>query len=391
MGTSAGIPKIVVLLDPARGYERALLRGIWQYANLNGPWLFVRKSPYYQRFSGLRSDSPRELLACRADGIIAHFRPSIAKLARLGLPMVVVPGMEIVPGLVNLVNDDRAIGRLAADHLHELGLACFAYAGFDRLSWSLARRDGFCERLASHGRRAECHLVPYHATRALAGQRARALVRWLQRLPKPVGLMACNDEFALSISDLCRVHGIQVPDEVALLGVDNDEVVCELCSPPISSVAVSAQRAGYEAAELLARLMRGQRAEQIVCAQPSHVVRRQSTDLTAVTDAEVAKALRFIRENARRVIQVDDVARATSLSRRSLADRFMRHLGRTVNDEINRRRVEEITRLLATTRRSVADIAADIGYFSDKHIARYFHRQTGMTPREYRRRHGSPD
>jgi len=390
MPRSRSIPKIIVLLDPSRGYERALLQGIWQYANLKGPWVFVRKAPYYQRFSGLRSEAPRELAACHADGIIAHFRPNIGRIARLGLPMVVVPGMEIPAGIVNLVNDDRTIGQMAADHLHEMGLKHFAYAGFDRLHWSLTRRDGFCERLTLLGHQVDCHLVPFHATRALAGQRATALVKWLRRLPKPVGLMTSNDEFALSISDLCRIHDLQVPDQVALVGVDNDEVICELSSPPLSSVAVSAQRAGYEAAELLDRMMRGQRAERLVMARPSHVVRRQSTDLTAVGDTEVAKALRFIRENSHRVIQVAEVARATSLSRRSLADRFMQHLGRTIGDEINRRRVEEITRLLATTNRGVAEIAADIGYFSDKHIARYFHRQTGLTPREYRKLHGTP-
>jgi len=387
MTRSRAIPKIIVLLDPSRGYERDLLRGIWQYANLKGPWIFIRKAPYYQHFSGLRSDAPRELAACGADGILAHFSPNTARIARLGLPMVVVPGMENVPGMVNLVNDDRTIGHLAAEHLHEMGLQQFAYAGFDRLHWSLARRDGFCERLAALGHAAVCHLVPFHPTRALAGQRARDLVRWLRQLPKPVGLMAANDEFALSISDLCRLHKLQVPDQVALIGVDNDEVICELSSPPLSSVAVSAQHAGFEAAELLDRMMRGQRAEHIVMARPSHVVRRQSTDLTAVTDAAVADALRFIRENAHRVIQVADVARAVSLSRRSLADRFMQHLGRSIGDEINRRRVDQITRLLATTNRSVAQIAEDIGYSSDRHIARYFHRHTGLTPREYRQRH----
>jgi LacI family transcriptional regulator len=389
MPRAHAIPKIIVLLDPSRGYERDLLRGIWQYANLKGPWIFVRKSPYYQRFSGLRSDNPRELAACQANGIISHFCPNIARIARLGLPMVVVPGMENLAGMVNLVNDDQAIGRLAADHLHEMGLRQFAYVGFDRLHWSLTRRDGFCARLAALGHRAECHLVPFHPTRALAGQRARDLVRWLRRLPKPVGLMAANDEFALSISDLCRIHKLQVPDQVALVGVDNDEVICELSNPPLTSVAVSAQRAGFEAAALLDRMMRGRRAERVVMARPSHVVRRQSTDVTAVADAEVAGALRFIRDNARRVIQVADVARAVSLSRRTLADRFRQHLGRTIGDEINRRRVEEITRLLATTSRSVAQIAEDIGYFSDRHIARYFRRQTGLTPRAYRQRHGT--
>ncbi|NUQ62620.1 MAG: DNA-binding transcriptional regulator [Pirellulales bacterium] len=389
MTRRARIPKVVLLLDPSRGYERSLLQGIWRYAHRNGPWLFIREAPYYQRFSGLRSESPRKLASCEADGIIAHFRPNIDQIARLGLPMVVVPGMEILPGMVNLVNDDRAIGRMAAEHLHELGLKHFAYAGFDQLRWSLLRRDGFRERLAALGHQVECHLVNFQGTRASAGRGAAALLRWLRGLPKPAGLMACNDEFALSISELCQAHDIPVPDEVALVGVDNDEIVCELSSPPLSSVAVSAERAGYEAAELLDEMMRGQGADRVVKAQASHLVRRRSTDVTAVEDIEVAKALRFIRDNSHRVLQVDDVARVTSLSRRSLADRFRQQLGRTIGDEINHRRVEQITRLLATTDRSVADIAQEIGYFSDKHIARYFHRHTGLTPSQYRQQHGT--
>ena len=164
---------------------------------------------------------------------------------------------------------------------------------------------------------------------------------------------------------------------------------CELCSPPLSSVAISAQRAGYEAAALLDQLMRGQAAGHLVTAQPSGVVRRQSTDLMAVGDARVARALRFIQENSRRVIGVEEVARAASLSRRALGALFREHLGRTVGDEIHRRRVESITRLLVATNRSVAQIAQDIGFRSEKHLARYFQRRSGLTPREYRRRHGT--
>ena len=229
--------------------------------------------------------------------------------------------------------------------------------------------------------------MPFHEGRS-AGRSTTRLIQWLGELPKPVGLMASNDDFALSISELCRIHGIQVPEEVAILGVDNDEVICELSSPPLSSISISTQRAGYEAAELLDRLMHGKPSGQMVVVRPSHVVGRQSTDFTAVDDLEVAAALRFIRQNSHRIIQVSDVAKAVSLSRRSLSDRFMQRLGHTIAAEINRRRVDQIMRLLATSQRSIAEIADDMGYFSDKHIARYFHRQTGMTPRAYRRKFG---
>ena len=145
------IPKIVVLLDPSRGYERGLLQGIWQYSNLRGPWIFLRKAPYYQRFSGLRDDQLRRLARCEADGIISPFRPELRNITSLGLPTIIVPGMEIVPGMVNLINDDQAIGAMAADHLREMGLREFAYVGFDRLLWSLARLEGFGKRMAEAG------------------------------------------------------------------------------------------------------------------------------------------------------------------------------------------------------------------------------------------------
>ncbi len=388
MPRSRKIPKIIVLLDPSRGYERGLLQGIWQYSNLKGPWIFLRKAPYYQRFCGLRDDDLKRLGDCRADGIITPFRPEWRYIAALGLPTVIAPSLQTVPGMVNIVNDDGVIGAMAADHLREMGLRHFAYAGFNRLPWSLARMEGFQERLSKAGCVARCHLVPFHATRRAAARGELALGRWLRELPKPVGLMVCNDEFALSISELCRADQLRVPEQVAIIGVDNDEVICELSSPPLSSVAISTQRAGYEAARLLDGLMRKQSSARTVIARASRVVGRRSTDMTAVDDPEVAKALHFIRQNPHRIIQVGDVVRATSLSRRSLADRFARTLGRSISDQINRRRVEQIMRVLTTTNRSIAQIAEDIGYFSDKHIARYFCRQTGMTPRAYRKKHG---
>ena len=388
MSQSRRIPRIIVLLDPSRGYERGLLQGIWQYANQKGPWLFLRKAPYYQQFCGLRERDLKRIEELGADGVIMPLRPQWKHIAALGLPTIIAPGISAVPGMVNVANADAAIGAMAASHLREMGLRHFAYTGFSRLPWSVARMEGFRKRLRESGFSAAYHWVPFQATRRAAARGELALGRWLRELPKPVGLMVCNDEFALSISELCRVQQLSVPDQVAIIGVDNDEVICELSSPPLSSIAISTQHAGYEAAQQLDRLMRRRSAGRVVIARPSHVVRRQSTDLTAVDDPEVAKALHFIRENAHRIIQVGDVAKAASLSRRSLAGRLTRSLGCSISDQINRRRVEHIAHLLVTTNRSVAQIAEDIGYFSDKHIARYFRRQTGMTPRAYRTMHG---
>lgn len=382
------IPKIIVLLDPSRGYERSLLRGIWQYSNLKGPWVFLRKAPYYQRFSGLRDDDLRRLGDCRADGIITPFRPELKGIAALGLPTVIAPSIQTVPGMINIVNEDERIGAMAAAHLREMGLRRFAYAGFDQLPWSLARRDGFCRQLAEMGFSCQTHLAPFHANRRAVARAEAALVDWLKEIPKPVGLMACNDEFALSISELCRIHQLRVPEQIAMLGVDNDEVICELSNPPLTSIAISAQQAGYEAARCLDLLMNSKSPGCDVLAAASHVVRRQSTDVTAVDDLEVAKAMAYIQQNSHRIIQVKDVVKATSLSRRTLSDRFQNSFGHSISEQIHRRRVEQIMNILATTHHSIAQIADDIGYSSDKHIARYFHRQTGMTPLAYRKKHG---
>ena len=387
MKTGKSPPKIAVLLDSARGYERMLLRGIWRYVKLHGPWILFRTSPYYQRFWGLLNESPAELKRAEVEGVIAHYRPGLCEFRNLGLPLVIVPGMEIVEGAVNLVNDDERIGAMGADHLANLGLTNLAYAGYRSLCWSVGRMEGFCRRVSQLVLVPRHHLVSFRASRLGSGGE-KALVAWLERLPKPVGLMACNDEFALSIRELCRIHDLQVPEQVAILGVDNDEMICEQTSPPLSSIELSVERAGYEAADLLDRMLRGEPTAQRIVAEPLRVVARPSTDWTVIEDREVAAAIHFVRQNSKRVLQVKQVVKACGISRRNLADRFLRIVGRTIADEIHFRRVEHIKLMLTETNQSISQIAKDLGYIHDRHFARYFHRQTGITPRVYRKRYG---
>ena len=205
--------------------------------------------------------------------------------------------------------------------------------------------------------------------------------------PSRSGFSACNDEFARSLAELCRLHGLRVPDDVALIGIDNDELICELCNPPISSVPFATEQAGYQAAEMLDRLMRKRSAAVADIHVPaSPVVVRQSTDRLASDDPEVVKALRFIRENSGRIIQVRDVVRATFLSHRTLHNRFCRAMGNSLAKEINRQRALHIARLLLGTQETLGHIARSLGYDNDAHMARYFHREMGETPRAYRRR-----
>jgi LacI family transcriptional regulator len=200
--------------------------------------------------------------------------------------------------------------------------------------------------------------------------------------------MCCNDDRALLVVEACKLIDCSVPDDVAVLGVDNDVLVCDLADPPISSISLSTEGAGYEAARLLDQLMHGGTMDgQVIPVQPTHIVTRMSTDMLAVTDPDVAAALGFIRRNANRLIQVDDVVEATTASRRVLEKRFKAILRRSVHQEIRRIRVNNIIRLLVGTDMSVTDIAAHCGFDGVEHIARHFRKETGVSLRDYRKRH----
>jgi LacI family transcriptional regulator len=383
--------KVALLLDAGRSFDRGLLRGIAQYVNLHRPWVFIRPSAFYERFSGFAKQSLEEIRRSKPDGLIMNYSPLEEEVAALGVPVIDVPVGRIVPGVCHILCDNREAAAMAADHFLRLGLRHFAYAGFEGTVWSIERKDSFSSRLQERGFAVDSHLVPLVARDRDKPRLEAALARWLKNLPKPVGIMACNDEFARSLAELCRLQSLRVPDEAALIGVDNDSLVCELCSPPISSVAYATEHAGYEAAELLDRLMTGRkRTRQDIPVHASHVVARQSTDLLAIRDEEVVTALRFMRDNVGRIIQVRDVVEATGLSHRTLHTRFRRAVGRSLVQEMNRQRAHHIARLLATTNEPVKRIAQNFGYLNVAHLSRFFHHEMGMSPRAYRMMQQSP-
>jgi LacI family transcriptional regulator len=377
---------VVVLLDPGRAFDRGLLTGIARYVATHRPWEFVRPATFYQRFSGLVSQSLSEIRRISPDGIIANGTPALHGLVSLQVPVIVVPIDRPVPGAVHFWDDNRAAGTLAADHLVGLGLRSFAFAGFSKSIWSVERQQAFCERLAELGYSAESWMVPLTLPHQQQGRQQKQLVHWLTSLRKPVGIMACNDEFARSIAELCRPRGIRLPDEVALIGVDNDELVCEMTSPSISSVAFAVEQAGYDAAELLDRWMaRKTIGVSGIPVPASRVVARSSTDVLAIKDEEVVKAIRFIRVNCHAAISVGDVVEATFLSQWTLNHRFQDCLGHPILKEIHRQRAAHIARLLTETALPIEAIAQELGYQSQSHLARFFRREIGMTPKAYRR------
>jgi LacI family transcriptional regulator len=381
------IPKVILLVESSRASGRALLCGIARYAHHHGPWSF------YWEPGGLEKAWP-VLRSVDAHGIILRDGDKVEEALACGLPAVVVGHKQSeIQGLVNVVTDSESVGRMGAEHLIGCGFKHFAYCGyakasFESTAWSDIRRQAFSRTVVEWG----FESPPQYALSMTAENWSRelqSLSRWLGQLPKPLGLMACNDDCAQRVMAACKAASLAVPDMVGVIGADNDEVVCGLTDPAISSIAINFERAGYEAAHALDRLMR--RMDGIpprITAVASHLVPRRSTDFVSAEEPHLTRALQHIRDHARHGLCVNQVAQAAGLSRRALEKRFRNLLGRSVLEEIRRVRTDLIARLLVETSMPVAEIADLLGFTDTQHIARYFRAGKGSSPSAYRRSYG---
>lgn len=376
------VPRVALLIESARAAGRALLCGIAGYAHQNGPWSFYWEASGLEKFSG-------PLDGLDVDGVIMRDTDRVEEVLALGLPVVVVGHRHReFAGVPNVVTGSHAIGRMAAEHLRSCGVTNFAFCGYADSCWSEIRYEAF-KHVVSLAR-FDCvgFNVPAGITGAPWQNQREAIADWLRQLPRPLGLMACNDDLGHEVIAAAKLAGLSVPDDVAVIGVDNDELVCGLTDPPLSSVAVNFEHAGFEAAHVLAGLMKKSGAASRIIVNPTHVVPRRSTSLLAVEDVGLARALRFIRDRVQESPSVEAVARASGISRRALEKRFRDSLGRSVLDEIRRVRTDQIARLLVETEMPVAQIADRLGFADAQHIARYFRSAKAVSPLAYRKTHG---
>ena len=330
-----------------------------------------------------------KLRALDVDGIILRDVDKLQEVMNLEIPAVVVGhSKREISGLVNVVTDSAAIGRMAAEYLLQCGFKHFAFCGFENTPWSDLRWKSFCHNIREAGFHAHHYTMQTSSAHEWRKERRR-LEAWIQSLPKPVGLMACNDDCGQQVIEVCKLVRLTIPDTVGVLGADNDEVVCGLTEPPMSSVAINFERAGYEAALVLFRLLRGERRVQTkIMVSAAHVVARRSTDIVAVSDPRVARAVQFIRDHARENLMVRDVAQAVGLSRRSLEKQFRQELRSSIHAYIRQVRTDRIARLLVETELPVGRIAEDMGFPDIQHFARYFRSGKGTSPLAYRKRQG---
>jgi LacI family transcriptional regulator len=376
-------PAVALLIETSNSYARGLLRGVKAYVREHEPWSI------YLGEQGRGDSAPPWLARWHGRGIIARIenRRIADAVRRSGKAAVDVSAARLVPSLPYVETDDAAIARAAADHLLERGFKHFAYCGVDPFKWSAYRAEHFARYLRERG--FDCHHYRPPRSGPIAWEQQQiALARWLRKLPRPVGVMAAYDIRGRQLLDACRGIDLAVPDEVAVVGVDNDELLCELADPPLSSVVPDAHRAGHTAAALLDRLMRGKLVPpEPVLIPPLGVATRRSTDVLATDDRVLAEAVRFIREHACEGINVVDVLRAVPLTRRVLEARFKDLTGRTPHEQIVKLRLDRVKELLAQTRLPLAVIARRAGFRHVEYLSAAFRRKIGQWPSEYR--HGA--
>ncbi len=377
---------VALIIETSKVYGREILLGISRYHQIHGPW-----SVFTRERSQNEADPPW-LSGWKGDGIITRSndltvcRRAYAK----GIPVVSLRHLQEPAVLPTVFPDQHLIARRVAEHLLERGFRSFGYCGVpDNRGWELLRREAFAAIIKERGGSLLAYKPTYVADSDKNWEREQAsMVRWLKKLAKPAGIMASHDSQGVLVLDACRRAGIRVPDEVGVVSVDNDPVLCDLASPPLSSLDQNVVRLGYEAASLLDRMMNGEKVEtRNYLFEPGEVVTRQSSDVVAVDDGHVAAALRFIRENACRGIDVHSIARAAGLSRRALEKRFTTKLGKTPMDQVNEIRLRRIKKLLLETDFLLSDIAARVGFEYHEYMSRYFRKHTGMAPGQFRRAH----
>lgn len=381
--------QVAVLIDFSRSYGRGLMSGVAKFVREHHEWSVQSEEWRWV------DTTPTWFRNWKGDGAIAWVEtPDLAATIRgLRVPTVDVRGSVSNCVLPLIATENQIVANLVAEHLIQRGFRHYAFCGFVGANYSDERSRLFKERLNEAGFDCAIYDPPEMSRDAQIIELEKRgllfqshLARWLKSLPKPVGIMTCNDIRGHQVMNTCRRLELTVPEEVAVVGVDNDEIFCELSDPPLSSVALDTVRIGYEAAALLEKMMDGGKPpEQRVLVPPREIVTRRSSDVLAMSDRQLAAGARFMREHVFDVITTNDMARAAGMSRRVFERRFLAQVGRSPKAEVLRLRLERVKDLLTDTDWNLAQIADRTGFKYGEYLHTVFSQKIGMTPGEFRR------
>lgn len=376
------IRKVAVLIETSREYGRGLLRGVAKFNQENSGW-----SIYFKQ-QDLGAALPKWLKNWNGDGILARVsnKQMARTLLKTGIPFIDLRGGAKDLGIPAFGIDSQSICQLAFEHLSACGLENFAFVGepAGQHVYDDERQKTFASIVEATG--AKCHLFSGKQRESSWHLSQSELTKWLIRLPKPIGIMCCHDDRGQQVLDACQRAELNVPDDVAIIGVDDDEFLCQLASPSLTSINVDAARIGYAAAALLEQMMNGEpRSDQPVWFKAIGVSARQSTDILFCDDPEISLAIRLIRSHACQQLSVDEIEQKVSISRSLLNRRFKKIVGRTPKQEIIRLQMETAKRLLIMPDATVACVSQQCGFNESWYFISVFRKHYGITPGEYRR------
>jgi len=380
--------KVALIYDAKLPYDLKVISGIARYMHEGADFIT------YIEENALRNQKLPDLRTWKGDGIIANFDdPNVAEsVLKSHLPVVGFGGgygwFPRKSAIPYFYNDQKLVAQMAADHMLERGFRNFAYCGFVSSPsnlWSEERQRAYSSYLRTQG--IACHIYQArHKTTRQWNAFMESMGAWLISLPKPVAIMAANDQRAHHVLVACRAFHLQVPEEISVIGVDNDELLCQLCTPELSSIEQDAVRIGYEAAAMLDRMMRGQHPrKRHFSIPPVGVVVRRSTEAFAIEDRIVNEAMSYIRIHARSGIKVEHLVHALGLSRSTLETRFRTAMGYSIHSVIQRTQIERVRQLLGESTLAIKEIAASSGFKSVPHMTDLFGKIYGQTPARYRK------
>lgn len=373
---SVNQPSIILAFD---WHDNRVFRGIFEYAKEQG-W---HMSPYLISDRFIPQGWP-------GDGAITCYGPSLAGfIDSLDMPIVDVSIAKIDRPVPRVVVDNKAIGQMAAEHFHARGHSHYAYYSWEAIPVNALRRDAYFNALQQLGV-PQANLFEIHQSNPdILGdwdRHQKDILTQLMRLPRPLAVFTGQDNLGATLIEICVRNGIHVPEEIAILGVDNIDLLCEASVVPMSSIRVRLTEVGYQAARQLDRLMKGEidNHEPIMQVPPHCVVSRRSTDVLAVSHPAVARAIRFIKQNYKSPITIEDIGEYAGLSKRGLEKAFLKHMNRSPAAELRRIRIDIAKSMLTETDDKIDYIALECGYSNSSNLSCAFKKDTGMSPRNYR-------
>lgn len=380
--------RLIFLTDFTESYPYNLLKGILLYAKSHESWVVCRMPPSYKETYALEGVL-KWAKAWKADAIIGRFNPddNVDLFRQNGIIAVAQDYMTRFESIPNITGNYLETGRMAAEFFLSKGFRNFAFYGYRDAVWSHERCEGFYNCIAEHGLEKNFFSYQEQSLNDLWFYDTTSLLDWLKSLPAPTALMACDDNQGNRITEICKAHNIRVPDKIAILGVDNDEIICNLSDPPLSSVVHNIVRGGFEAAELIDHLLNDDKTSyRDIVLQPLSIMERLSSDIYAVNDKNIQTVLKYIHRNLTNNISVADLVNLVPMSRRLLEMRFKEVTRQPIHKYILNLKMERFSQLLLTSNEPIAAIAEQVGISNLKNLSRQFRALKHMTPSDYRKK-----